>query len=261
MSVSPCLDIHIHHVLVGSIKNKAFSIPVSFPIGPLDCESPKIIDSKALIDSGAGGKFIDQNYAKCLGLKQKKLKKPLPVFNVNRTPNKKKTVKVPLQVGDQIKKTILLVTGLEKQRIILGQPWLWKENSNIDWKKGTLAWRKEEPITIQCTNMEKEEDDQEWMNNTVNTLENSEYILDDIDSDEEETDNPVILSYIHGEPMDEQIWINAKLAPSQAFVQQYEELAPEEEQIPSEFHEYMDVFNEVKADRFPHLELGTTRLR
>jgi len=101
-SVFPCLDTHIHHVLVGSIENKSFSIPVSFPIDLQ--ESPKIVETKALIDSGAGGKFIDQNFSKALGLKQKRLKKALSVKNVDGTPNKKGRIRykvqIPLKVGN-----------------------------------------------------------------------------------------------------------------------------------------------------------------
>ena len=35
------------------------------------------IETLALIDSGAGGKFIDQNYAQKLGIKIQKLEQPL----------------------------------------------------------------------------------------------------------------------------------------------------------------------------------------
>jgi hypothetical protein len=33
------------------------------------------------------------------------------------------------------------VTGLGKQEIILGLPWLHKHNPMIDWKKGEIAWK------------------------------------------------------------------------------------------------------------------------
>ena len=33
------------------------------------------------------------------------------------------------------------MTGLGKQKIILGFPWLQKHNPDIDWKKGTLKWQ------------------------------------------------------------------------------------------------------------------------
>jgi hypothetical protein len=45
------------------------------------------VETLALIDSGAGGMFIDQNYAK--NFKIQKLDKPLMALNVDGTPNKK----------------------------------------------------------------------------------------------------------------------------------------------------------------------------
>ena len=41
----------------------------------------------ALIDSRAGGEFIDQNYARNSGLDMQQLEKPLKVFNIDRTSN------------------------------------------------------------------------------------------------------------------------------------------------------------------------------
>ena len=98
--VSPCLA--IHNVLVGKNEPQSISVPVSFPIR--QNESQKIIELHALIDCGAGGKFIDQNFSKALGLKQKRLKKALSVKNVDGTPNKKGRIRykvqIPLKVGN-----------------------------------------------------------------------------------------------------------------------------------------------------------------
>ena len=35
----------------------------------------------------------------------------------------------------------LLVTGLGKERIILGFPWLNEHNPDINWKTGEFTWR------------------------------------------------------------------------------------------------------------------------
>ena len=40
-------------------------------------ESKKTIETLGLLDSGAGGEFIDQNYAKKAGFEIRKLNKPL----------------------------------------------------------------------------------------------------------------------------------------------------------------------------------------
>jgi len=53
----------------------------------------KKIVEKSLIDSGAGGKFIDQNFAKAQGFELTPLVEPIRVFNVDGTLNKKGTIK------------------------------------------------------------------------------------------------------------------------------------------------------------------------
>ena len=83
MSASPIL--HIYSVTAAQIFNKnSLFIPVA-----LESEG-KIIETLGLIDSGAGGKFIDQNFAKEERLETKDLEKPLVVYNVDGTLNKKR---------------------------------------------------------------------------------------------------------------------------------------------------------------------------
>jgi Retroviral aspartyl protease len=47
----------------------------------------KIIETTTLLDTGAGGKFIDQNFVQNQKIETKKLKYPIEVFNVDGTPN------------------------------------------------------------------------------------------------------------------------------------------------------------------------------
>jgi hypothetical protein len=35
-----------------------------------------------------------------------------------------------------------LITGLGNQKIILGLPWLREHNLEMNWKEGTLQWRR-----------------------------------------------------------------------------------------------------------------------
>src|ERR1700722_12809049 len=50
-----------------------------------------------------------------------------------------------LKINNQTMNTRLLVTGLGKQKVILGFPWLNKQNPNIDWTTGMLTWRTDTP--------------------------------------------------------------------------------------------------------------------
>jgi len=157
-------------------------------------------------------------------------------------------VELNLKVRDKVQCETLLVSGLGKQKVILGFPWLQENNPDINWKNGHIwipgiigkqtnrQWR---------TKIEEEPDDEEWKNRTVNSLKNSEHILDDFDS--------LAISFINSESIEEmkEIYIGAKLHKSQEFALKYEEKTPESGQIPPEYHEYLDVFDEKKADRFP----------
>ena len=103
------------------------------------------VETLALIDSGAGGQFIHQEYVEQLGLSTKPLKKAITAQNIDGTPNRTGTINsyinLIMEIDGKITDTRLLVTGLGSQRIILGFPWLNKHNPDIDWKTGTFKWR------------------------------------------------------------------------------------------------------------------------
>ena len=81
MSVSPLLD--IYYVSTAMINSNKLSIPIQ-----IENTKERSIKTLGLIDSGAGGKFIDQNYAKRMGFKTHKLEKPLQCgWNQEQTRN------------------------------------------------------------------------------------------------------------------------------------------------------------------------------
>ena len=94
------------------------------------------VDNKALIDSGSEGEFINQNFTQSLRIKQTALEELIKVFNVDGTRNKQGTIthymELDLLIGEQIKKLQLYITGLGKQKVLLGFTWLWKENLDIN---------------------------------------------------------------------------------------------------------------------------------
>jgi hypothetical protein len=89
---------------------------------------------KTLIDSSTGGMFIDQNFAKNFEINY--LDEPVKAYIVDGTENKQGTinayVNLEFKLGDQKFNKRFYVTGLGKQRIILGFPWLHKYNPIID---------------------------------------------------------------------------------------------------------------------------------
>src|ERR1700728_3353216 len=92
-SVSPSLD--IYHVTTAMIHSNKLSIPIE-----MNDFMVENVETLGLIDSGAGGKFIDQNFAKAAGFEILKLEKPLRAFNVDGTENKKGTIKSYVYDGD-----------------------------------------------------------------------------------------------------------------------------------------------------------------
>ena len=85
MPVSPHLEIHT--VTVAAISQNAMTIPIKITT----VSGGKAIETLAMINCGAGGKLIDQNYAQQFDVK--KLDQPHRVYNVDGTENKKGMIK------------------------------------------------------------------------------------------------------------------------------------------------------------------------
>jgi hypothetical protein len=131
--VSPYLD--IYSVTIANISRNSISVPIN--IG----SSKQTV--KTLIDSSAGGLFIDQNYTKNFDINY--LDEPVKAYNVDGMENKQGTINAYINLeftlGEWKFKEWFYVMGLGKQRIILGFPWLHKYNPIINWKKGEITFK------------------------------------------------------------------------------------------------------------------------
>ena len=199
-----------------------------------------------------------------------KLETPLRAYNVDGTENKRGTIKtyvnLDLEINGRKTTTELLVTGLGKERIILGFPWLNEHNPDINWKTGEFSWRETtkrrylrnipRPLKrvkelarqalklkteeqLRTPEIIDEEDEEEHLNSTQNPLDDNEL--------------SVLISTITGDT-DDSIWVNSKSTMAtviQAEINLKKKVLPVEEQVPKEFHEFLDVFSEEKAARFP----------
>ena len=76
MSNSPVLD--IFSVTVATIQSNSISLPITIEI-----RENETVETLGLIDSGAGGQFIDQEYVEEMKLKTSLLEKPLLARNVD----------------------------------------------------------------------------------------------------------------------------------------------------------------------------------
>src|SRR6202044_2515306 len=264
MSVSPTLS--IANCLVARVDHNSMNLPMK-----LSSEKQKEIEivEEGFLDCGAGGKFINQNYARNKGIKLNALREPIRVYNVDGTPNKRGTIQyyvdLKIEIHGRTRNERLLATGLGKHKIILGLPWLRETNPIIDWEKGTLEWRNPKPIDPfdlvrrmarkalddlkdekppeqqdrTPTTISEEPDEEEHLNATQNPLDNNELSL--------------LVSSITGET-DSDIWVNAKMSTAteiQAELNLKKKDIPFETEVPKEFQEYLDIFSEEKAARFP----------
>ena len=102
----------------------------------------QIVSTHALIDSGAEGQFIDINFAKTHRIPLHKLDVPIPVRNVDNTPNSQGPIThYAIRCTFLNQKLVFiwyLATLLGKQTIILGLPWLRRLNPKINWSQGTV---------------------------------------------------------------------------------------------------------------------------
>jgi len=84
--------------------------------------------TEAMIDTGATGDFVDQDFDNQAKLPTQKLFQLIPVYNVDGTLNKAgsihKVVDMIMTYDGHSERILLAVTRLGKQSMILGMTWL-----------------------------------------------------------------------------------------------------------------------------------------
>jgi len=93
-----------------------------------------------MVDTGATGDFIDQDFVTQAKLPTHKLSQPIPVYNVDGTLNEAgsiyEVVDIIMTYNRHSERILLAVTCLSKQSMILGFTWLDKHNLEIDFHPG-----------------------------------------------------------------------------------------------------------------------------
>ena len=100
------------------------------------------IDTEALIDSGAQGQFIDQDFVQKHQIKTRETKTPIKTRNADGTMNQHGDIQeytwIKAIIGGKEMEIQLWVTKLGGQNIILGLPWLKIWNPQINWSTGEM---------------------------------------------------------------------------------------------------------------------------
>ena len=111
---------------------------IMVPIHLKTTDTMEEASTEAMVDTGATGDFIDQDFVAQAKLPTRKLSQPVPVYNVDRTPNEagsiREVVDTIMVYNGHSERILLAVTRLGKQSMILGISWLNKHNPEIDFR-------------------------------------------------------------------------------------------------------------------------------
>ena len=141
-----------------STVNRSNSVAVSEPLFREDhapLQSSPCLETKvsikgrtiiALVDSGATSSFIDREYAETIGIPLQKLHTPMPVKTIDGSDLKEgdvthctAPVKIMTCLGPELLRFYAINT--QRQAIVLGAPWLEKNNPDVDWRAGRISPR------------------------------------------------------------------------------------------------------------------------
>jgi len=110
---------------------------IMLPIHLKTTDTLEEASTEAMVDTGATGDFIDQDFVERAKLPTRKLSEPVPVYNVDGTPNEAgsidRVVDVVMTYNGHSERILLAVTRLGKQSMILGFTWLKKHNPEISF--------------------------------------------------------------------------------------------------------------------------------
>ena len=106
---SPCID----NYLIKAVNDQN-SLYLSIDILPN--KKDETIETKTLLDCGAGGIFLDQNFARKYNLRTTKLEQPIRARNMDGADNKQGTIQyytdLNIKISDQTFLERFYITGL-----------------------------------------------------------------------------------------------------------------------------------------------------
>jgi hypothetical protein len=104
-----------------------------------------VTNEKALLDSGATENFLDEQVWKTLNIRCFKLKRPLTVHNMDGTENCQGKIThccwLKIHYQNQTLRMHFFLTDLGKDCFILGYPFLFAFNPEVDWRAAMLPPR------------------------------------------------------------------------------------------------------------------------
>jgi len=115
---------------------------IILPIEVSTTDTSEVHSVKALLDSRATGNFIDRDFIRTKGINTRSISCPIPVYNVDSSPNEagqiSEVVDIVLRYKTHSERTLLAVSSLRKQNMILSYTWLKDHNPEVDWQTGEV---------------------------------------------------------------------------------------------------------------------------
>lgn len=126
--------------VIASLDPKGTSLMLWVELETTDTAGRKNV--QALVDCGATGSFIDRDFVRESKLNTRQLSRPIPVYNVDGSANEagqiSEVVDILLRYKNHSERSLLAVTGLGRQKLLLGYTWLKEHNPEIDWQTGEV---------------------------------------------------------------------------------------------------------------------------
>jgi len=134
---------------------------IILPIEVSTTDTSEVHSVKALLDSRATGNFIDRDFVQTKGINTWSISRPILVYNMDGSPNEagqiSKVVDVVLHYKTHSERTLLAVSSLRKQNMILGYTWLKDHNPEVDWQTGEVQMNRCPPRCEGCRVIQKEQ--------------------------------------------------------------------------------------------------------
>jgi len=144
---------------VNTLDARGTSIILLIEVSTTD--TSEVHSVKVLLDSGATDNFIDRDFVRTKGINTWSIFRPIPVYNIDGSPNEagqiSEVVDVVLCYKTHSKRTLLAVSSLGRQNMILGYTWLKDHNPEVNWQTGEVQMNRCPPRCKGCRVIQKEQ--------------------------------------------------------------------------------------------------------
>src|SRR5258708_7098281 len=176
--------------------------------------------------------FVNQAFAQKHKLETRPLPNPVPVHNVDGTPNENgsitEEVEVILRYGQHMEKACLAVANLGQQTIIIGHSWLTHHNPEVDWACQSVTMSRCPPECRGRSNRGVAEDDRPEPRDVIYT------------------------TFIPPERVEHHI--RATGTPLQRLAQEAQKAEvsqPLKDMVPAQYHNFRDIFSKEAFNELP----------